>query len=103
MRHSFKKSVTLSLAALTLVIGVGGAAAPAAAHHLPGGGFGGGHFGGGHFGGGRFWGGRHWGRGFGYGLIGVGVAADASSCVGYRNIYDQYGNYLGQQTFNICQ
>jgi len=91
MRESFKKSVTLSLAALTLAIGVAATATPASAHRGPG-----------------FprWGHHGWGPGLAIGLIGaagVAAAADAaSSCVGYHNIYDQYGNYLGRQAVNVC-
>jgi len=90
----FKTSIALSLAAL--VAGTALSSTPAAAfpkifpphpHHF--------HHG---------WG-FGWGSGLAVGVIGAAVAADvaAQSCTGYRAIYDQYGNYVGQQAVNVCQ
>ena len=36
----------------------------------------------------------YWGGGYGYGYGG--------GCWQYRPIYDAYGNYLGQQSVNVC-
>jgi hypothetical protein len=127
---SLKNSVALSLAALILGLAVstpveagqrrmtssphpsfhgggGGGSRPAVGHGFHGGqriavGFHGGErLAGGH----RFHGGLGWGPGLGIGLVGSAVAADvaATSCTGYRRIYDEYGNYLGQQAVNVCQ
>jgi hypothetical protein len=52
----------------------------------------------------HFHGGWGWGPGLALGLVGAAVAADvaATSCTGYRPIYDQSGAYLGQQAVNVC-
>ena len=52
----------------------------------------------------HFHGGWGWGPAVGIGLLGAAVATDVavSSCIGYRPIYDQYGNFVGRQAVNIC-
>jgi hypothetical protein len=93
MRASLKKSIAVSLAALTLVAGLSASVTPAAAfpmgpHH---------HFGG--FG---------WGLGVGLGLGVLGGIAAAQpgygygSCIRYRPAYDAWGNYIGPRPVNIC-
>ena len=39
----------------------------------------------------------YWGGGYGYGGYGYG-----GGCWQYRPTYDGYGNYLGQQSVNVC-
>jgi hypothetical protein len=39
----------------------------------------------------------YWGGGYGYGGYGYG-----GGCWQYRPTYDAYGNYLGQQSVNVC-
>ena len=92
MRATLKKSIVVSLAALTLVAGLSASVTPAAAwpHH----GFGG-------FGLGL-------GVGLGLGALG-GIAASQpgyaygyDSCIRYRPTYDQWGNYIGRQPIAVC-
>jgi hypothetical protein len=119
MRTSFASSIKVSLVAAALALGLA-AATPASAHmaggfgpHPGGGGFGphGGGFGphGGGFGphggwGHGGWGHGSWGPGYGVG-VGIGVVDTGyayDGCVGYRPIYDVYGNYVGQRAVNVC-
>jgi hypothetical protein len=105
MFASLKKTIAVSLAALTVGVALAGAAAPASAQPL--------HHPVAH---GGMHGGWHGGHGFGWGpvaALGVaGLVAGAivaseqpayNDCTGYRPVYDGYGNYLGQRPVNICQ
>jgi hypothetical protein len=107
MRAALKKSIALSLAALTVGVALAGSASPAAAwwppklivpikpiplpppnpyHH-------------------------HFHNGFGpwvaAGVIGAAAAAAAASandsCIQYRPAYDAWGDYLGQRPVNVCE
>ena len=114
MRATLSKSLALSLAALTVSVGLAASAGPAAAwvplspkfplkpfpiiplppgpgpiHHHPG------------FGPG-------FGLGLGLGLVGGAVAASSAyyppdPCIQYRPVYDASGNYLGRSAVNVCQ
>jgi hypothetical protein len=95
MRASLKKSIALSLAGLTLAVGIAASATPASAHiHFGGGGFGG-------FGGGWNHGWNHhgWGHGFGVGYVG---GYDDDSCIRYRSTFDSWGNFIGRRAVNVC-
>jgi hypothetical protein len=87
MRTSLKNTIVASLAALTLGLAVVGST-PAAAkpwNHYHGG---------------------FWGPGIALGVIGLaGAAAYAASeddCIRHRPIYDHWGNYMGERSFNVC-
>jgi hypothetical protein len=87
MRVPFSKTIALSLAALTLSLGL--SAAPAQAHPWPHHGF-------------------HGGFGLigavvGLGLIGGAIAAHEEDCMRYRAMYDARGNYIGKRAVNICE
>jgi hypothetical protein len=43
----------------------------------------------------------NWGGGFGYG--GADMASADDTCFEYRRIYDRWGHYLGRQSINVCQ
>ena len=88
MRASVKKSIALSVGAVTLSFGIFTAATPAAAHPWPHHGFHGGFFGG----------------AFGLGLLGGMVASQYGddSCVQYRPTYDRWGNYIGRREVDAC-
>lgn len=108
MRATLKKSIALTLAALTVSAGLAASTSPAAAwppklikfpifpikpipfpgpvHH-------------------------HFHPGFGpwvaAGVIGAAAAAAAASaedpCIQYRPVYDAWGNYLGRRAVNVCE
>jgi len=86
MRATVAKSIALSMAALTLSLGMAATPTPAAAH-------------------------PHWAHpGFFAAAIGLGVlGAIAASeyagdpCVQYRPTYDRWGNYIGRRAVNVCQ
>jgi hypothetical protein len=87
MRASLKKSIALSLAGLTLAIGIAASATPASAHiHFGGGGW---NHGWNHF----------WGHGFGVGYAG-GYGDD--SCLRYRPTFDSWGNFIGRRAVDVC-
>jgi hypothetical protein len=92
MRIAFKKTLAVSLAALTLGLAVVSAATPASAHYWPHGGYHHGH--------------GYWGPGVALGVFGLAAGAVAASqyddCVRYRPVYDSYGNYVGREAVNIC-
>jgi hypothetical protein len=102
MFASLKSSLVVSLAAITLGLGLAASATPASAH-----GFGGGfHHGGGFHGGGFHGGFRHdhfgrWRRGYGWGFAGVDYGDDG--CITYRPLYDEEGNVVGRRPINICE
>jgi hypothetical protein len=107
MRATLKKSIALSLAALTVCAGLAASTGPAAAWFppklimpfkpfplLPGPG--------------PFH--HHFHPGFGpwvaAGVIGAAAAAAASAedpCIQYRPVYDAWGNYLGRRAVNVCE
>jgi hypothetical protein len=102
MRASLKKSIALSLAGLTLAVGIAASATPASAHiHFGGGGFGGGWNHGGFGGGWNHGGWNHfgWHHGFGVGYVG---GYDDDSCIRYRPMYDSWGNFVGRNPVNVC-
>jgi hypothetical protein len=115
MFASFKKSVAVSLTALTLGLAVVGASTPASAFWHGGGGFHGfhggwGHGGWGHAGWGHGWGhgcGHGWGYG-GPGFVGVGYGPapvyDAPPPCGivYRPVFDADGANVGVRPVNTC-
>jgi hypothetical protein len=115
MRASLKKSIAVSLAALTLGVGLAASADPAAAGpfpfpklpikpfpikpfpikplpgpiHHPG-----------------FYGG--FGPGFALGVVGGAIAASSAyeppdPCIQYRPVYDAWRNYIGQRPVNVCE
>jgi hypothetical protein len=88
MRASVKKSIALSVGAMTLGFGIFAAATPAAAHPWPHHGFHGGFFAG----------------ALGLGLLGGMVASQYGddSCVQYRPTYDRWGNYIGRRAVDAC-
>ncbi len=97
MRASLKTSVTFTLAALAIGLGVAASATPASAHMPP-------HSGGGHFGHFGHWGhGGHWGPGFGFGLGLVGLGYEAESCVRYQPVFDSAGEFVGREPVNVCE
>ncbi len=116
MRASIKKSIAISLAALTLGAGLAASATPASAHmffggggHFGGGGFG--HFGGGgfgHFGGWNHGGWNHWnhwnqfGWNHRWGYGGGYYAGGYDDCIRWRPSYDNEGNYIGRHPVNVC-
>ena len=105
MRATLKKSIALSLAALTITAGLAASTGPAAAWPqklilpfkpfpllpgpMP----------------------HHFHHGFGpwvaAGVIGAAAAAAAASaedpCIQYRPAYDAWGDYLGRRTVNVCE
>ena len=109
MRATFRKSIALALAALTVSAGLAASTGPAAAWPwctkcqfkqpfiplIPGPGPMPHHF--------------H--PGFGpwvaAGVIGAAAAAAAASaedpCIQYRPVYDAWGNYLGRRAVNVCE
>jgi len=94
MRASLKKSIAVSLAALTLGVSLAVSAGPAVAgpppfphHHHGFGGF---------------------GLGLGLGLLGGAIAASSAyyppdPCVRYVPVYDAWNNVIGQRPVNVCQ
>ena len=89
MRNTVKKTIAVSLAALTLATAAI-SATPASAHNWHGGGW---HHGG------------FWGPAAAIGVIGLAAGAIAASqyeCVRYQPVYDAYGNYVGQRAVNVC-
>jgi hypothetical protein len=86
MRVTLSKTIALSLAALTLSVGL--SAAPAEAHPWP-------HHG--------FHGFGLLGAVIGLGLIGGAIAAHEQDCARYRPVYDAWGNYIGKRAVNICE
>lgn len=109
MRATLKKSIALSLAALTISAGLAASTGPAAAWvpiqnlkfpifpikpiPFPG----------------PFP--HHFHPGFGpwvaAGVIGAAAAAAAASaedpCIQFRRVYDAWGNYLGRRAVNVCE
>jgi hypothetical protein len=107
MRATLKKSIALSLAALTITAGLAASTGPAAAWPpklivpfkpfpilpgpapMP----------------------HHFHPGFGpwvaAGVIGAAAVAAAASaedpCIQYRRVYDAWGNYLGRRAINVCE
>jgi hypothetical protein len=109
MRNALKTIVSIALASALTVSALN--VSTASAHSLPIGGSHAGSFQGGGFHGGGFHGGGFHGGGGALAILGLaGLAAgalmDASSnandCVAYRNVYDAYGNYLGQRAVSAC-
>jgi hypothetical protein len=87
MRASVKKSIAVSVAAVTLGFGIFTTATPAAAHPWPHHGFRGGFFGG----------------ALALGLLGGMVASEyGDACVQYRPTYDRWGNYIGRREVDAC-
>ena len=46
-----------------------------------------------------------WGPGLAFGLAAGALAAGAvysATCIGYRDLYDRWGNYVGRQAVNVC-
>ena len=102
MRNAISKALVAGLAALSLTVTVFATAQPAAAEQ------------------GRAWHGggwhghRHGGAGWWGPAVVGGLAAGAllaapyysqdyrGSCYAYSPMYDEYGNYIGQQTVNVC-
>jgi hypothetical protein len=103
MFASFKKSVAVSMAVLTLGLAVVGASTPASAFWR-GGGLHAFH-GGMHHG----WGYGGWRGGLGLGAIGVGIglatilAAQPPCGIVYRPVFDAYGNNVGMRPVNTCE
>ena len=107
MRATLKKSIALTLAALTVSAGLAASTGPAAAWPpkliipfkpfplLPGPGPMPHHF---HHG---------FGPWVAAGVIGAAAAAAAASaedpCIQYRRVYDAWGNYLGRRAVNVCE
>jgi ABC-type sugar transport system substrate-binding protein len=90
MRATLKKSIALSLAALTVSAGLVASAGPAAAKPFP-----------------KPFPIHHY-HGFGpwvaLGVIGAAAAAAADdSCIQYRPVYDAWGDYLGRRAVNVCE
>jgi hypothetical protein len=87
MRATFAKTVAVSLAALTLIMGLSAGPAAAKPWPKPFGGFGGiGLVG-----------------AIGLGLVGAVVAHEREhECVRYRPVFDDYGNFIGRRPVNIC-
>ena len=121
MRNSISKAIVAGLASLAMAAAVVLPATPAAAQWRGAGWHGGGWHGGwgrgawhpGYWRGGVWYGGwwgpavaagvltgaaiasyPYWGGGYGYG---------GGNCWQVRPTYDAYGNYLGQQSVNVCQ
>jgi hypothetical protein len=125
MTTRISKTIVAGLSALAMAAAVVLPATPAAAQWRGGGFHGGGFHGGGWHGGG--WGGRgvwhggYWRGGVWYGgwwgpaiaagvLTGVAIASApywgggyGGGCWQVRPTYDAYGNFLGQQSVNVCQ
>jgi len=83
--RALKNTVTVSLAVLTLALGL--AAGPADAKPM----FAHGH-------------GGFWGPAAAIGLIGavIGAGIAAQNCVEYQPVYDQFGNIVGRRPVNVC-
>ena len=118
MRNSISKAIVAGLASLAMAAVVVLPATPAAAQWR-GGGFHGGGWHGGGWGGRGVWHGGYWRGGVWYGgwwgpAIAAGVLTGAAiasypywgggygGCWQVRPTYDGYGNYLGQQSVNVC-
>ena len=86
------RTIVAGLSALAMAAAVVLPVTPAAAQWR-GGGFHGGGWHGGGWGGRGVWHGGYWRGGYGYG----------GGCWQVRPTYDGYGNYLGQQSVNVCQ
>jgi hypothetical protein len=104
MRSILKTSTSILLAAVLATSAL--SASPASATNFIHGGAGGFHGGGFHgrgFHGNRFGGGGWGGAALGIGVAGLAVGLMASqSCSGVQNVYDAYGNYVGQRAVNNC-
>ena len=108
MTMLLRKTLTASLAALTLFAGIAATTSPASAYFRPHhGGYGHG-FGHGHYYGGRgYYGYRGgWGPGWGWGpaiLGGLAFGAFAgAACNQLQPVYDPYGNYVGRRWVWVC-
>jgi hypothetical protein len=103
MRSILKTSTSILLAAVLATSALSATPASAAnfIHGGAGGFHGGGFHGGGFHGGNRFGGGGWGGAALGIGVAGLAVGLMASqSCSGVQNVYDAYGNYVGQRAVN---
>lgn len=52
--------------------------------------------------------GPHWGWGWGGAGIGLGLglgalAIEEGSCIRFRPVYDDFGNFMGRRAVNVCE